>query len=217
MEGGYASISFFNSLRKKILSEPEKAPPPSTAKGFFNDLKKKGSAMNIFSGLTSSNTSSPHDVMDPFEHSETYSRRVEGGKLTASVKSSNDAPSSDLPSAVGGGIGGDETDLGKSNRGHISLGKDQSPSIPTSFYFPLLPCPSHFPLPSLPCPPSSPSLFCPSHFPLPSLPCPSHSPSVFCPSLPVCSYPSLLMQNSLILKRHPISSVRFTLPRSFVS
>lgn len=112
----------------------------NSSRGFFSELKKKGSAINIFSGLSSSTNNPPADIMvDPFEQSsESFPRKLDStssssgpsmrsGELGSEVVSSSVTTASAVPSAgvfssvAAGGV--DELDQGGKSRGHISLGE----------------------------------------------------------------------------------------------
>ena len=117
----------------------------NSSKGFFSELKKKGSAINIFSGLSSSTTNPHADMMvDPFgQSSESFPRKLESttsssgqstrsGDLGSEVVSSSATTISAVPSGVLGGVaagGVDDIDPGVKSRGHISLGEDSCISV----------------------------------------------------------------------------------------
>lgn len=120
-------------LSKRQTTEVEK---PTAQKGFFSDLKKKGSASalsNIFSGLmastapsTSGGASTGGENVDPFLKSyEAYPRKMESTSSSSGVSSkSGDGGTSEIsvpPTVAGSGL--EEVDQGKSYRGHISLGE----------------------------------------------------------------------------------------------
>lgn len=104
--------------RKRLSSETDKPLASNSSKRFFSELKKKGSTISIFGGL-SSNTSAlnpPVDPLDPFE----YSSEVPHRKLESTSSSSGQS----MRSGDGGasefvGAAQEDVDQGKV---HISLG-----------------------------------------------------------------------------------------------
>ena len=119
-------VFHFTIFRKRLISEPEKpsSSTTSSSKGFFSELKKKGSAINIFSGLTSSTTAAPSEMVDPFDQSfEPSVKKLDSSSSGPSTRSGEGSGSDTSTSAVlppGGGQ--EDTDQGKSNRAHIGLG-----------------------------------------------------------------------------------------------
>lgn len=58
----------------------------TVSRGFFSELKKKGSAMSIFSGLSSSTSVAVEGGVDPFEKSQDYPRKLESTSSSSSAR-----------------------------------------------------------------------------------------------------------------------------------